>query len=100
MFHVKLENFTVAFCWVSFYVKFLWTLSLVNRCSHLKKKKKLMSWLAFNLSHLFDVLMLVDTWREGRREAFVDVWLGCQLLQGLHAVFSEQLLFRLLFQTM
>lgn len=50
-------------------------------------------------THLFDVLVLVDTRREGGREAFVDVWLGCQLLQGLHSVLSEQLLFRILAQT-
>lgn len=50
-------------------------------------------------THLFDVLMLIDTRCEGRGEAFVDVWLGCQFLQGLHTVFGEELLFGLLVQT-
>ena len=49
-------------------------------------------------THLFNVLVLIDTGCEGRGEAFVDVWLGCQLLQGLHSVFGEQLLFRVLVQ--
>lgn len=56
-------------------------------------------FLASILTHLFDVFVLIDTRCEGRREALVDVWLGRQLLQGLHSALSEELLFRLLVQT-
>lgn len=50
-------------------------------------------------THLLDVLVLVDAGCEGGGEAFVDVGLGCQLLQGLHSVFGEELLLGLLVQT-
>lgn len=49
-------------------------------------------------THLFDVFVLVDARREGGGEAFIDVRLGCQLLQGLHAVLGEELLLGLLVQ--
>lgn len=50
------------------------------------------------LTHLFDVLMLVDARREGGGEALVDVRFGRQLLQSLHAVFGEELLLGVLVQ--
>lgn len=43
--------------------------------------------------------MFVDAGCEGGGEAFVDIWLGCQLLQGLHSVLGEELLLGLLVQT-
>lgn len=43
--------------------------------------------------------MFVDARCKGRGEAFVDVRLGCELLQGLHAVFGEELLLGLFVQT-
>lgn len=50
-------------------------------------------------TYFFDVLVFIDTWREGRGQAFVDVRLGCQLLQGLHAVLGEEFHLRLFVQT-
>lgn len=49
-------------------------------------------------SHLFDVLVFVDAGCQGGGEALVHVWLGRQLLQHLHALLGEELLFGLLIQ--